>query len=152
MKWNRTQKYLEAYGRKIPCSCDVRNFDNKRRKPDQVVYSIPKQKPYQPDIFPIGNWRVYKPEARDDPYKAPFFIPTNAYQLVQVWDVHNGRYVMATNETTIDHGYGLHHSTSPTTVGCIKIEKKDDLFFLVKQINADLDRGEVVTLEVTEWI
>lgn len=148
MKWDRSKPYLEAFGKEIPCSCDVRNFENKRRKIDQVVYSIPKGKPYQPDVFPVGRWDVYRPEPRDDEYKAPYFIPTNAFQLVQVWDTRNGRYVMETTETTIDRGYGLHYSLSPTTLGCIKIENKDDLLFLVDEIKKALDAKEDVTLEV----
>lgn len=96
----------------------------------------------------MGKWDVYRPEPRDDDYKAPYYIPTNAFQLVQVWDTRNGRYVMETTETTIDRGYGLHYSTSPTTLGCIKIENKKDLLFLVDEIKKALDAKEDVTLEV----
>jgi hypothetical protein len=46
-------------------------------------------------------------------------------------------------------GYGLHCSTSRTTLGCIKIIEKEDLLWLVDQISERLNEGKIVEMEVT---
>ena len=50
----------------------------------------------------------------------------------------------------MDHGYGLHYSTSRTTLGCIKIHDIMDLYSLVETIRSVLDKKEVVNIEVTK--
>lgn len=150
IKWSKKNKYLTAFGRKLKCSCIVRNEVNGWRKSDQVVRSIPKELPFQPRQFPNGEWVVGTPVMRDDTYKAPWFIPTNAEQFLPVWEVRKGKYIKPTNEKTLDKGYGLHFSTSNTTLGCIKINRKKDLLFLVEQINKAHFKGETVKIEVTD--
>ena len=148
MKWMQGSTDLEAFGRVIPVSCDVRNEVNRRRLEAQVVYTMPDHIPYQPRIFPIGVWEVGTPRPDGDPYKAPFFIPTNAWRMVKAWDTEGGRYTKATDRSIKDSGYGLHFSTSNTTLGCIKILNKNNLLWLVDQINARLSVGEKLLFEV----
>jgi len=136
---------LYAWGRVIDISCKVRSEANGQRKlTESPVLSIPDQKPVMPRPFPVGVWDVFKPEPRDSPALAPFFIPTSAYQVLPVWSGQKS-YGAKTTETVIDRGYGLHFSTFFNTIGCIKIEKKDDLLFLVSKINAETEK---IKLEV----
>jgi hypothetical protein len=139
IKCNLQECKIDAFGKIIDCSCDVRNEINGRRHADQVVYTIPGKQPYQPRQFPKGIWKIGRPESRTDKYLAPFFIPTDAWREVTVYDVERidniDRYKNPTLRKEIDRAYGLHYSTSQTTLGCIKIEKESDLLWLVEQIN-----------------
>jgi hypothetical protein len=136
---------LTAFGRNIKISCVVRNDINGWRKSHEVVKSIPEGLPIYPRQFPKGVWDVGKPLSRTDPYLAPYFIPTNAYQYLPIWTLDDGCYSEKTEKTTRDMGYGLHYSTSNTTQGCIRIMKKGDLLWLVEKI---LESKEPVTLTV----
>lgn len=143
---------LRALDRDIPASCIVRNELNGRRMPDQVVHIENKDgsagPPYQPRVFPCGSWHVLGASPREDPYLAPYFISTDAWQLVDEWRVDdNGRYRDPVGQMP-DYGYGLHTSTSPTTLGCIKIQRRADLLELVRECRAAWMRGESVELEV----
>jgi hypothetical protein len=93
-------------------------------------------------MFPVGKWPIGKPLPRTAPYTAPFFIPTDAFQMLPVWEIKDGKYVKATDKLIRDSGYGLHFSTSNTTLGCIKIINRDDLLMLVDDINNVLYNGE----------
>ena len=151
--WNRKDKFLTAWGRVIPCSCDVRNLENGRRKRDQIVYSIPHHKPYSPDIFPEGVWQIGKPRVRIDAYRAPWFIPTSASRMTRVWEVRDGLYERATNELTLDEDFGLHASASPTTLGCLRIGEVGDIHeaeevrWMVRKIQATMAM-EIIYIEV----
>lgn len=133
----------------IDATCDVRTLKNGRRGKNQVVTSIPDQKPYDPDIFPCGEFDVFEPVARTDDYKAPFFIPTSAQRRVKVWHLDdNGNYDSETTATVIDQGYGLHFSRSSTTLGCIKIMQLNDLLNLKDWVSQQLKAKNKVRLEV----
>jgi hypothetical protein len=147
--WHKGSQELYAFGRVLPCSCDVRNETNGRRHADQIVYSMPDNQPYQPRQFPRGRWKVGMPVERTDPYLAPWFIPTDAWQELPIWALKDGKYAYPTAETVQDVGYGLHYSTSSTTLGCIKIKNLEDLQWLVKQINHTLRLGKEIYMEVT---
>jgi hypothetical protein len=140
--YDRQHDFLVAWDRIIPCTCDVRNLENGRRKRNEIVYSIPHHKPYSPDIFPEGLWQLGKPRVRTDCYRAPFFIPTNAARMTRVWEVKNGLYVRATDELTLDEDFGFHASASPTTLGCGRIGEVGDIYeaedvrWLVRKIQA----------------
>ena len=109
-----------------------------------MTHTMPSKHPYMPRVFPQGVWKLGKPVAKADPYTAPWFIPTTAWQMVDVWSVdEHGFYGKPTGEKVKDEGYGLHNSTSRTTLGCLKIEKKTDLAWLVEVL-----AKEEVTLEV----
>lgn len=151
MKANLKTGKLEAFGREIKISSTVRNEINKLRTlTERPVASMPDGKPIMPRSFPAGTWEVYRPLARDSKELAPFFIPTSAFRRLPVWTVENGHYGKPTTETVIDKGYGIHFSEFINTIGCIKVHNRDDLLWLVGQINAILDRGEKVYIEVVE--
>ena len=142
--------------RDIPADCDVRNEVNGRRRlhdPKQVIYAMTHD-PYHkyavmPRKFPKGEWKVSEPVARTSRYLAPFYIPTNAEQYLEIWELdQDGGYAKATGKKVLDIGYGLHFSTSKTTVGCIRIFSKSDLLWLVHQVNERLVTGHDVTLSV----
>ena len=139
LHWKQGSKKLDIWHadkeRSIDCSCLVRNELNGWRRPKQIVYSIPDKFPCQPRIFPAGKWTIYKPVKRRAKYTAPFFIPTNAAQDLPIWKIKGGRYVHETDKRVLDEGYGLHFSSSNTTLGCIKIINLDDLTELVDDIN-----------------
>ncbi len=156
IKWWRDEGRLEAGDKVFLCECRVRNEINGDRPlhdPIQVVYSLPAPgKPYMPRPFPKGTWSVGRPLARDDEYKAPFFIPTNAWQAVPIWALDvNGGYDHATDSKVNDYGYGLHSSTSRTTLGCGRVGavgKRAEILELVQIVNEALDKKEAVWLEV----
>ena len=146
-----TERFLEA-------SCVVRNELNGWRKLHRkrdVVTAIcqnPYEKPpVMPRPFPKGTWDVYKPLARTSPYLAPFFIPTSAEHYLDVWALDSeGGYDHATGEKVLDLGYGIHFSSSNTTVGCIKVHKEDDLLWLASMITENIESNHRVILEVIE--
>jgi len=128
LHWNHREPFLTAWGRKIPCACDVRTLENGRRKPGEIVYTLPHGKPYMPQGFPEGLWQFGRPRVRTDCYRAPFFIPTNAARMVRVWEVRDGAYYRERAEWTLDEDYGLHASASPTTLGCIRIGEPGNIY------------------------
>lgn len=156
ISWKQNDSSLTAFGRGLTCSCRVRTIANGLREYNQIVYSIngdgSRGVPCQPGLFPVGTWNVYKPIPKTDPYMAPFFIPTDAHAPIEEWTLidyqDQVQYGMATGHFVEDYGFGLHHSTSATTLGCIKIESEADLRWLVEQI-IEAQRTQTVTLEVT---
>lgn len=147
IKFNKNAQLLEYNGKVIRAWCNVRTLANGLRKKDEVVYSIPSKHPYDPAEFPVGTWQVFAPVARNTLYLAPYFIPTSARQRLAVWEIKDGEYFRPTAVDTLDDGYGLHYSTSPTTLGCIRIAEKKDLLDLVKAIQ---DEKAQCFIEVTE--
>jgi len=130
--------------------CKVRNLENGKRGFKEVVYTTPKNgkpKPYSPQTFPVGRCEVFRPEKREDNYLAPYFIPTDAEQLVDTWLLKDGQYFIK-DGVTYDSEYGIHFSTSATTLGCIRIAEKQDLLDLVDWINKVMNEGEKVYLTV----
>jgi hypothetical protein len=148
MHWRKGSHELYAFGRVLPVSCDVRNEVNGRRQATELAYSIPEKLPYQPRQFPKGLWEVGRPVARQSKDLAPYFIPTDAWQDLPVWDVVDGKYTHPTDQKTKDMAYGLHYSEWATTLGCIKLESKADLLWLVAEINGKLNGGLKVFLNV----
>jgi hypothetical protein len=103
--------------------------------------------PYKPTWFPIGAWRIRKPLPRMSPYTAPYFIPTDAHQLVEEWELdEHGLYKYSTGKMVMDWGYGMHHSIIDYTFGCLKILDTTDVVWLAGQI---LTADEPVELEVS---
>jgi hypothetical protein len=133
----------------IKATCIVRNEINGLRKADQVVTSMPDQQPVFPRMFPVGTWSVGKPEARHQPDRRPFFIPTDASQELPVWVLKDGKYDRLSGAIVTDRGYGLHCSVYSTTLGCIRIHNEDDLLRLVELINTTLDAKQKVELVVS---
>lgn len=140
---------MKAFGQEIDISCVVRNEVNGWRKKDQIVKSIPANRPIMPRQFPKGTWAISMPLPRDTPYLAPYFIPTDAWQFLPVWSLDGqGHYDKPTDTMTKDSGYGLHYSESNSTQGCIKIMTMTDLLWLVTRIKNALDAKERVVLTV----
>lgn len=153
--WKRGEMSMTAFGHEIGCSCNVRNLENKWRQRDQVVFSTNHDGsmgvPYSPQMFPVGLWLVGEPEVETDPYLAPWFIPTNAYQYVKRWTVIERDKLVYDEETddwVSDWAYGLHCSTSPTTLGCIRIDLHYELRRMRDEIVFMRKAGRSVTLEV----
>lgn len=157
---NAGRESLLAFGLLIPISCNIRNLENGLRKMDQVVWSENEDGstgvPYSPQLFPQGIWGVGVPHLVDpkkDPsgYQQPYFIPTDAHCLVDVWTAVDGdgwSYKEKTSEKVMDWGYGLHFSLSRTTLGCLKVENKDKLLWLCEEIRKVMKAGDRVILEV----
>ena len=148
LTWNQTEPFLTANGEQFQCSCRVRNELNGLRQPSEIVYSMPDGVPYQPRVFPKGSWLIGRPEPRSDALLAPWFIPTNAYQDLPVWETKNGLYVKPTNRMIRDVGYGLHASSSLNTWGCCRIATVEQQNRLVALIFEAINRGETANLEV----
>jgi hypothetical protein len=136
---NLEKKLLTVGDKNIPISCVVRNELNGWRpmkNTKDVFTTLPDQEPSMPRTFPKGVWNVYKPLPRTNPYLAPFYIPTDAYQELEVWELDSkGYYVRGTGRKVKDIAYGLHFSTSNTTQGCIKILNLEDLMYLVNKLS-----------------
>lgn len=134
---------------------DVRNeLNGLRLKSEVAVRSTNKDGSdgvtYMPRQFPKGKWRVTYVKAADpnDTYLWPYFIGTDATQKVEEWSTTwDGRYEGKTGRVVDDYGYGLHYSSSNTTLGCIRIEKQKDLVVLADMVQAALLDG-IVELEV----
>lgn len=157
LRWNRAKNFIKTdAGVEYFVTNEVRNELNSRRRLHdsvEVVRTMPSPgKPYMPRQFPLGKWRVRKPELRNDEYKRPIYIPTDAYQDVHVWALdEKGGYDYQTNELIRDYGYGLHFSeASRTTLGCGRVGSRSQVLRLAAEINLALDRGEEVYLEVFE--
>ena len=143
--WDRKTPWLIIDDQlKIAVSNQVRVRN--RENPEEVVYTIPGRVAYMPLGFPPGIWLVGKPSPRSNPYLAPYFIPTDAWQMVTEWTVEpDGSYGQPTAKKVRDEGYGIHFSTSPTTLGCLKVVNKSDLLTLAKLIS---ESKTMVTFEV----
>jgi hypothetical protein len=121
-------------------SCEVRNELNGRRGGQDVVTTIPDNLPYMPRRFPAGRWKIGTPVKKTSPYTKPWFIPTDAWQMVSVWLLdENGFYDVKSNREIKDTAYGLHASNSRTTLGCLKIMDIADVEWLAREILADAD-------------
>jgi len=158
IKFNRLTGEFIAFDKAISVTNVVRNElgkSNNFRALNEVVYSEAldgkKGPAYYPRTFPSGNWLIKNiidhPDQIRDAYLYPFFIATNAHQLVQTREVVDGKYAEI-DGLVEDYGYGIHHSTSRTTLGCIKVIEETDLRWLVDQIKASWHNNEVVRMEV----
>lgn len=149
MKAYLDKRILVVGDRDIDILCDVRNELNGRRGRNEVVKSIPDGVPIEPRPFPKGIWNVGIPLPRSSDYLRPYFIPTDAWQMLPIWELDSvGGYKKETTEMCRDTGYGLHFSTSRTTQGCIRIVNESDLFWLKDIILEAYRNKEKVTLEV----
>lgn len=131
---------MVGFGRNIEYTNFVRNEINGRRAKNEVVYSEnedgSKGVPYYPRPFPKGTWKIGKPQ-QEVGLLAPFFIPTDAHQLVDEWELdENGLYLQKTGRQVMDWGYGIHCLLTVVHLeswGCFVIEHEPDLDYLVNQ-------------------
>jgi hypothetical protein len=138
----------------FPVSCQVRTLKNGTRKSFEIVRSIPNNVPYDPQPFPKGIWRITAVEWNKDNKKfdcntyGPVKIRTDAWQLVNIWELDNeGDYLWETDQRVRDTGYLLHYTVFNTTLGCIKIERVKDAFTIGSILEEAL-KTEEVFLEV----
>jgi hypothetical protein len=137
-------------------SCVVRNELNGWRKPHEVVYRISRENiqtddPVQPRVFPPGHWIVKWIEPRTNEYQRPFYVQTDAYHALPIWELdETGRYKRETAVKKTDHSYGFHYSMSNTTLGCIKLLDMDELMIFVDQCWDEIKRGRQPIVEVAE--
>ena len=166
LKYNLKEELLTVhqYGHltEIEATCDARNELNGDRPlhdPDdrgKVILAMNTDPhtspPVMPRQFPNGTWNVGKPVQRSNPYNkylAPFYIPTDAEQLLDIWKLdEDGGYDHPIGRKIIDMYYGLHFSTSSTTVGCIRIHKENDLLWLVEHINGSFVSKDEIIISV----
>jgi len=164
IRFDKKTVKMTAFGRDIGVTNNVRNELNGLRTSSEVVFSTDQNgengKPYYPRQFPAGKWYITDIVAHDknkadgtpvEPYLYPFFLQTNAHQTVPVYKleiVNDKQRIGAPDGTREDWLYGLHYSTSSTTLGCIKIVKQDDLLWLVGQIKAAWHDNQIVSMEV----
>jgi hypothetical protein len=151
LKWVRGTDWMEVTAGEtffkvaVSNKVRIRNLEN----PEEVVMTIPDGKPYMPKGFPHGLWKVGAPVPKTNPYLAPYYIPTDAWQMVTEWALDaDGSYKAPTSRQVRDAGYGIHFSTSSTTLGCLKIINKSDLLMLTQLIAGKQAKGEPVTFEV----
>lgn len=128
----------------------VRNELNGWRKKDQVIRSIPHNKPVYPRQFPKGSWKIYGVQYTNDPVFAPVKILTDAFQVLPVWTLdEDGNYGEKTIELTRDSAYWFHYSkNSKTTLGCIRENSPTDALKIAELIENELKIVDSIDLEV----
>jgi hypothetical protein len=137
----RSQNLLDAYGKQIPVSNFVR-LSHDASGNDVVLRTSYGNVPYKPQGFPVsppGGWKVLevKPETKQD--LAPFFVATDAWQMVEEWLLtSDGKYDKPSGRMVMDNAYGIHFSVFTYTYGCIRVIYRTDLEWLVGQIQAEL--------------
>lgn len=141
---------------KIPVRCPVRSLKNGLRDKRYVAHTFPDEFAYDPDIFPIGKWSINAVSPKTDAYKAPYFIATDAYRYVNIWDEDESGYVAETNTKIIDTAFGMHCShlkdgisTGKWTLGCIMIINEDDCVWWAETILKELESAKGIPFWVT---
>lgn len=153
INWQRDSGIMTYRDMFVTCLCSVRNELNKQRAlTEACVFTETKNGSkgvaYMPRPFPKGSWTVLTILPKTDPYMAPWFIATDAHQLVDEWTMLNGHYEYNTGFQVEDYGYGLHNSTSSNTLGCGKIVGLASLLDLIKAIRTCHNDNEKVKLVV----
>jgi hypothetical protein len=132
-----------------PISNRIRTLREGTRAAGDIVKSIPDNLPYDPQPFPKGLWRItgveWQKEKRFDPRTyGPVKIRTNAWQLVNVWQLDaDGDYFRETDQRVKDICYWLHYSVFSTTLGCIRLASPEDAVAIANSIAAALQDGPV---------
>ena len=155
VRWNSRTGKLSFGNTNITAICDVRNELNGRRelteKPVHAENADGSEgRAYMPRWFPLGTWKIVAIIPKADPYEAPEFISTDAHQLVDEWTEVGGRYGEKTGRQVEDYGYGLHNSTSLTTLGCGHILQPADRAAFVAAIQTAWANGEDVSITVSD--
>lgn len=158
--WKRSDLFLNAWGRKIDCSCRVRTLENGLRGRAEVVYSYKKDGsrgwPYQPKPIPNGKWLFGEPKDKaGDLYAEPWFLPIGCSQKIETWSLvevgDHFEYDSPTGEFVDDWEYGA-HCCAPLiyTLGCIRIEKVADVVFMKGFIFAALAEKKDSFIEIID--
>ena len=140
-----------------PISCSVRSIKNGTRRSSEVIRSIPDNRPYDPQPFPVGTWNVTAVEWQNVGEKnqfdyntyGPCKIRTDACQWVHVWRLDkDGDYQEETAQLVNDKGYLLHYTVSSTTLGCIRLNSPENAVKIGRIIEKLLSQGEKIEIEV----
>jgi hypothetical protein len=153
LRYERDRGILHWGDQVLVCPCDVRSIANgRRRRLEKVVYSeLADGKPgvpYDPKPFPKGAWIVTGIYPKTEPYEAPFFIATTATQKVEEWTEEAGHYGQPTGRQVDDYGYGIHCSTSPTTLGCGRLSERPAAALFFEAIQAALKERIKIKIDV----
>ena len=152
MKFYHKEQELHFDNNIYKATCKVRNEINKRRRIDEIVKSLPlsgNREPYYPRKFPTGAWKVKKPIWTNDIDYWPVKIPTNARRAVFTWTTKDNKYHEKSGSLQIDSFYHLHFAkNSSTTLGCIRLDSKDDAERIAKKIEYFISKDNQVWLEV----
>jgi hypothetical protein len=117
--------FMWAFGKELKTSCIIKSRINLPPAYPEHSDGTPGKMAYQPVKFPSGLWIVKTPEATNHPLMAPYFIPTNAHQLV----------VCVDGSKFDDYGYGIHFDAQfEETWGCLHLYSADDAIWLAQQI------------------
>ena len=151
--WQRDSGIASYDDVKLQIISNVRNELNGYRKlTENVVYTENEDGSqgvaYMPRRFPLGKFKIVAVLPKTNPYEAPEFISTDACQEVEEWTVVDGHYGEATGNMVMDYGYGLHNSTSNTTLGCGHIIQVADRAALTAVLIPLLNSNEECYLEV----
>jgi len=145
--FEKGNRFITANGRKIVAWSKVRNELNGLRpranEPD-LFRTTPDSIPSMPRSFPVGDWKITKiiphPNKIGDGYLYPFFIATDAFQMLDEWSLDNrGFYSRSTGKKIKDIAYGIHFSISDWTQGCIRVRDESDLRWLIDLIRPELE-------------
>jgi hypothetical protein len=137
---NSNRNFMWAFGKDLRTSCII-----KTRMPamspafPEGPDGAPGPVAYQPIKFPSGLWIVGRPVPTTHPLMAPYFIPTNAHQIVTCVD----------GSQFDDYGYGIHFDAQfESTWGCLHLYSAEDATWLAEQILAAEATGEPVGVMV----
>ena len=154
--FEKGKKLLSVVEAGFSCAADIPMLTLKAgsRRRTNIARTIPGNFPYDPAPFPNGKWFIHELRERHDKYRAPWYIATNAYQTVETWEVSSESgelaYVKPSGRKVIDAEYGIHFSEHPTTQGCIKVLKREDLEALVEILRPAIVAREKISLEVKD--
>jgi hypothetical protein len=157
LRWRQGDLSMTAFGREIGVSCDVRTLANGRRQLWQPVRSTTRaggEGPYyDPRVFPVGLWYVTSVEQTDPPndYLGRVFIRTNAHQVCEEWEVAQDDglyYLRPTGQYIDDWGYLLHNSSSPTTLGCLRVGSVEEQMRMADECARRLADLRAISMEV----
>lgn len=151
LRFFHSKNLLLVGEKKYSASCTVRNEINEWRKKNETVKTMPlfgSPKYYYPRKFPTGVWEIKSPEWTNNPEFCPVKIPTTAKRTVLLWSVENGRYKECLGQTQEDSFYHLHYAkNSKTTLGCIRLNSKEDAIEIAKKVESELLKG-IALIEV----
>jgi len=84
VKWKKSERFITVDIDGMTRQIYVTNLVRERRDedPEDVQRTIPGGKPYKPKGFPIGEWKITGCSPKKSDYLYPFFISTNASQMV----------------------------------------------------------------------
>jgi hypothetical protein len=125
---------LNAFGRDI----EVSNFVRLNRTGAPIFTR--NNEAVKPQQFPLGRWKATDPLTRTASDLAPWYIPTDAWQMAEEWSLtKSGFYYKPTGRLVRADAYGIHYSELDFTWGCIRVCVMADLVWLVTQIQETLN-------------